>query len=268
MQRGAGAQSLTAEDQLCILMQAGVNLTAMREAAPEARICYERAESLCHSLDRPLLLYVALMGLCRHCVILGKAAAATQFAKQLYSLAQEQKDSALMIGACMAMAGTTCNVGDFETARQYSTRAREIWRSGGGQSPFQEVDAQPVGCLSLEALLQWHFGEIPSYLATIEEALSLAKELNDMHGLAVALSYAALLAHCEHSVAEVERFSSALIEVATRHSFAHWLAIGEVFAAGRVVLSEILRKGFHGSRAGSRTIRQADRWRGGDISCP
>ena len=51
-------QSLTAEDQLFILMQAGLYLTATRGfAAPEARICYERAESLCHSLDRPLLLY-------------------------------------------------------------------------------------------------------------------------------------------------------------------------------------------------------------------
>ena len=129
----------------------------------------------------------------------------------------------------MAMAGTTCTVGDFETSRQYTTRALQICRSGAGQSPFQEVDAQPVGCLSLLAILQWHFGEIPAYLATIEEAISLAKELKDMHGLAVALSYSALLAHCERSVAEVERFSSALIELATRHSFAHWLAMGEVF---------------------------------------
>ena len=48
-------QSLTAEDQLFILMQAGLYLTATRGlGAPEARICYERAEPLCHSLDRPL----------------------------------------------------------------------------------------------------------------------------------------------------------------------------------------------------------------------
>ena len=51
-------QSLTAEDQLFILMQAGLYLTLTRGlGAPEARICYERAESLCHSLNRPLLLY-------------------------------------------------------------------------------------------------------------------------------------------------------------------------------------------------------------------
>ena len=49
-----------------------------------------------------------------------------------------------------------------------------------------------------------------------------------MHGLALALCYAALLAHFERSVAEVERFASDLIELSTRHNFAHWLATGEV----------------------------------------
>jgi hypothetical protein len=228
VQTGAEGQTLSAEDQLFILIQAAVNMTALQEAAPEARICYERAESLCHSLNRPLLLYVALMGQFRYWSVTAKTAAAIAFAKQLYSLAQEQNDSTLMLGACTAMAGLHCTLGDFETSRRYTTEALQIWRSGGGRSPFQEVDAQPVACLSLDAILQWHFGEIPSYRASIEEATFLAKQLNDMHGLAVALSYGALLAHCERSAAEVERFASNLIELSTRHNFAHWLATGEI----------------------------------------
>ena len=56
-------QRLSAEDQLYVLMQAGQYLAAVRGlGAPGARICYERAEPLCHSLDRPLLQYVALIG--------------------------------------------------------------------------------------------------------------------------------------------------------------------------------------------------------------
>jgi hypothetical protein len=55
-------QRLTSEDQLFLLMQAGLYLTLTRGlGAPEARVCYERAEPLCHSLDRPLLLYSGLM---------------------------------------------------------------------------------------------------------------------------------------------------------------------------------------------------------------
>ena len=58
----AQGQGLTTEDQLDILMQAAAYLTATRgPAAMEARLCYERAESLCH----PLQLYAALLGLFR-----------------------------------------------------------------------------------------------------------------------------------------------------------------------------------------------------------
>ena len=67
---GVEGQLLTAEDQLFILMQAGLHLSVTRGfAAPEARICYERAESLCHSLNRPLLLYSALIGQWRYSLI-------------------------------------------------------------------------------------------------------------------------------------------------------------------------------------------------------
>ena len=229
VKRGIEGQSLTAEDQLFILIQAALNITATREAAPEAEICYERAESLCHSLNRPLLMYVALMGRLRYSIVADKVAAATPLAKRLYSLAQDQNDSTLMIGACTALGGMHYYSGNFEAARQYTTQALQIWRSGGVRSPFQEVDAQSVASLSREALLQWHFGEVPSCHATMAEAIALAKELNDMHGLALALSCAAQLAHSERSAADVERLASELIELSTRHSFAHWLATGEVF---------------------------------------
>ena len=72
-----------------------------------------------------------------------------QIAKRVYSLAQEQNDSALMIGAYRALAVTLYFLGDFETARQYAMRGLQIWRSGGVHSPVEEVIAPAVGCLYL-----------------------------------------------------------------------------------------------------------------------
>ena len=89
---GVEGQSLTPEDQLFILMQAALYLSATRESAPEIRICYERAESLCHSLNRPLLLYVILMGQWRYTLMTDKLTATMQIAKRIYSLAQEQNE--------------------------------------------------------------------------------------------------------------------------------------------------------------------------------
>ena len=81
--------ALTAEDQLFILMQAGLYLTATRGfAAPEALSCYERAESLCVSLNQPLVLFSALRGLWRHSLISDKLSATMRIAKRVYSLAQ------------------------------------------------------------------------------------------------------------------------------------------------------------------------------------
>ena len=85
-------------------MQAGIYLVGTRGlTAPEARICYERAESFCHSLNRPRLLYVALTGQWRYSLVTGKLTTTMQLANnRVYSLAKEQNDSASLTRAFMA----------------------------------------------------------------------------------------------------------------------------------------------------------------------
>jgi hypothetical protein len=75
-------QRLSAEDQLFILMQAGLYLTATRGmGAPEARICYQRAEPLCESLNHPSLLCIALRGQFRFTLITIRLASAVWFSR-------------------------------------------------------------------------------------------------------------------------------------------------------------------------------------------
>jgi serine/threonine protein kinase/tetratricopeptide (TPR) repeat protein len=225
-----GGQSLTQEDQLLVLMQAGLHLTAMRGmGAPEARMCYERAEPICHWLDRPLLLYVALIGQWRYSLHTDKVSAALQIAERAYALAQQRKDAAVMIGAHRALASTLYYLGDFESVRQHAMRGLQIWRSGTVQSSQQEYYTPAVGCLVYVAMSEWHLGEIASCQASMAEAISLAKELNDANALAYALGWATALACCERNPEEVDRLASDLIEFCTRHSFVHWLAIGAIW---------------------------------------
>ncbi|MFZ0709603.1 MAG: protein kinase [Terrimicrobiaceae bacterium] len=244
VEKGVAGQSLTAEDQLFILMQTGLSLAATRGGAPEARICYERAESLSHSLNRPLLLYSALMGQWRYSHATETLTATIQIAQRVYSLAKEQNDSALLVGAYNALAGTFYFMGDFESAHQYAMRGAQIWRSesvashtrAATLSPVstdavdgvQEVGASAVSVLCYDAQAKWHLGEIASSRTTMAGAISLAEEMNDMHGLAVALWHAAVFAYYEGNPAEVERLASKLIELSTRHHLAYWLPQGEV----------------------------------------
>ena len=250
-------QNLTAEDQLFILMQAGSYLTATRGmASPEARMCYERAEPLCHSLGRPLLLYMALIGQWRYSLHTDKMSAALPIAERIYLLAQEQNDAALTVGAYRALASTLYFLGNFEASRQFAMHAVQIWRSGSVQSYAEEYYTPIVGCLVYVAMSEWHLGEIASCHRAMAEAISLAQELNDANALAYALGWAAAgLAANEHNLAELNRLTSDLIELCTRHNFVHWLATGAISRGWLCSVSGDTAEGIRWIEQGIRDLR-------------
>jgi serine/threonine protein kinase len=226
----AEGESLTVEDQLFVLMQAAQYIPATRGlGAPEARICYERAESLCHSLHHPRLLCLAVKGLWRFSIMTDKPSVALPIAERLYSLAQEQDDPMLMIGANNALAGTLLYLSEFESARQYARRAVQLWRSGSVQSHPEDFDTPVVGCLCYQAMSEWHLGEIAACRANINEAISLAKELKDTNALALALNWAASLGQRERNPARVDRLAADLMELSTRYNFVYFLAVGAIY---------------------------------------
>jgi serine/threonine protein kinase len=153
-------QSLTGEDELFILMQAGLYLSATRGmGAPQAGICYECAERLCHSLNQPRLMANAVGGQFRYSVQRDKLSSAIQIAERLYSLAQEQNDARLMLGAYANCATAFFFLGEFETARQHARHGVQLWRSGV-QSYAEEYLTPVVSCLIYWSFSEWHFGEI------------------------------------------------------------------------------------------------------------
>jgi tetratricopeptide (TPR) repeat protein len=158
-----------------------------------------------------------------------KLSAALQIAERVYSLAQEQDDPTLMIGACNALAATLYYLGDFQSARQYAMRGLQIWRSGSVQSSAEDLYTPAVGCLGYGAMSEWHLGEIASCQAKMDEAISLAKELNDTNALALALNWAVGLGIAERDLAEVDRLASEMIELSTRHNLVYFLTVGAIY---------------------------------------
>jgi serine/threonine protein kinase/tetratricopeptide (TPR) repeat protein len=221
-------QRLTEEDQLFILMQAGLYLTVtLGFGAPETGICYERAEPLCHVVNRPRLLFMQLLGQTRYALMTDKMSAAMQIAERVHALAQEQNDAGLVLAANQVFASIFYHLGEFDSSRKYARHGVQIWRSGNVQSPVaEEIQAPVVLCLIFEAMCDWHFGDVASCHALMDEAISTAKELKDRYALAVALAYAARLGCDERNHAEANRLATELIELSTRHNFLHFLAVG------------------------------------------
>jgi tetratricopeptide (TPR) repeat protein len=250
-------QRLTEEDQLFILMQAGLYLTATRGmGAPETRICYEAAEPLCHVVNRPRLLFMQLLGQCRYALTTDKLSAAMQIAERVHALAQEQNDAGLMLAAYQAFAAVFYLLGEFDSARKYARLGVKIWRSGSVQSPVaEEIQAPVVNCLTFEAMCDWHFGEIASCHAPMDEAISTAKELKDRNALVLALNYAAALAVLERDPLEVDRLASGMIELSTRNNFVYWLALGVIYRGWARSVSGNIAEGIPGIEQGIKDLR-------------
>src|SRR5262249_7845623 len=130
---GIGGQTLTADDQLLILAQSAQYLTAMRGmGSVEARSCCQRMESVCRTVDRPQLLYVALMGQWWYSLTTDVS---LQLAQRIHSLAQEQNDPAFMVGACGLLPDLRINIaahfpiagGRSWRLRAYSVRCLNQW---------------------------------------------------------------------------------------------------------------------------------------------
>jgi hypothetical protein len=168
------------------------------------------------------------MGQWRYSLGTDKLSVTMRIAKRVYSLAHEQNDPALMLGAYRSLAATLYLAGDFETAGQNARHGVQIWRSGAVELQIEEIIAPAVACLCYEALSEWHSGKVTSCHATMQKALSLAKDLHDTQALVLALFWSATLAHFEGNPAEVERLASEVIEISLRQNFALWLPVGVV----------------------------------------
>ena len=89
----------------------------------------------------------------------------------------------------------------------------------------------------------------------MDEGISIAKELKDRYALALALAFAAGLAHLERDPAEVDRLASELIELSTRHHFAHYLTLGSILRGWARSASGSTAEGIPGIEQGIKDLR-------------
>jgi tetratricopeptide (TPR) repeat protein len=256
-------QSLSVEDRVYLLLQAALYLTVTKETqAPEVRICYEYAEKLCLSVNRLFLskfFYSSLVGRWRSSLMSDKLSRTLLLAEEVHSLAQSRNDSALLIGAYDALGTTLLHLGDFESARQFATRGVEIWRSRALLSGVEELMAPAVACLCTQAETKWHFGEIAFCRGALSEAKSLAKKLNDVHGLFQALSVGGFIAYCERRPSEVQKTASEMLELSTRHNFAF-------FRSGAAILRGWAQSAMGDTTRGVSSIEQGiEAWRANGV---
>jgi predicted ATPase/DNA-binding SARP family transcriptional activator len=185
------------EQELALQIALGVPLIATKGyAAPEVEKAYARARELCHQAhagETPFL-FPALRGLWNNYLQRAELQAAHELAEQLFSLAQNAQDPALLVEAHRALGTTLYFLGEFTQARVRVDQGIALYAPQKHRSLAFVYGADPgLVCRLYAALSLWYLGYPDQALKRMDETLSLAQELAHPHSLAFVLSFTAWL---------------------------------------------------------------------------
>ena len=231
--------SATAEDarehvqqEIALSLTLGVPLAMTKGyAAPEVEQTYHHARDLCENLGETPQIFRALRGLRAASLIRAEFTTARRLGEQLLILAERQNDPTLLLSAHDTLGITYFHTGDVVQARNHLEHGLALYDPQKRQSNGFVQDPA-VACLSYLAFSLCVLGAFGQARGTMEQALSLARELAHPHSLAYALGCAAIVSHMCRDEPAVQACAEETIGLSTEQGFAYWLAMGTILHGG------------------------------------
>ena len=216
-----------AEQELGLQLALGVPLIATKGyAAPDVGSAYLRARELCQQLGESPDVSEALWGLWTFYFLRGEFEKAYEVAEEFLSLSQRLPYPGLAMRGHWAMEITLMHTGQFAQAIEHFEKALSLY------DPQRHVDdaflyAQHPGVAmpSHAAWALWFLGQPDKALERMNQALTLAHELSEPHGLAHALFFAAILHQLRREPRLAQERAEAAVTVSSEHGLVLYEAI-------------------------------------------
>jgi class 3 adenylate cyclase/predicted ATPase len=213
-------------------------------AAPEVDRIYQRAHVLCLHLGEPDLLHRALMGLEAYYLVRADLQTARQLVEQTMNEAKRANDPVRLMNSHSQLGIVLFHVGDVAAALHHLEKGIEINAPQHRQLPHRLQDPGVIGRCH-EGLCLWHLGYPDQGRDRCYEALEFAKGTSHPFNIAAVSGHTAIfLRHCRQASA-VGELAETVINIATEHSFAFWLAVGTLLKGWAVAIQGDGDKGIH-----------------------
>jgi predicted ATPase len=208
----------------------GASLIATKgQAAPEVGETYTYARQLCQHLEDPPRLFPVLRGLWHYYQVHGELQTAYALSEQLFTLAQQVQDAAMLIAAHRAVGMTLFYMGAVASAHLHFAQGMALYDPQQHRaSAFLYGENAGVICHSLAAWALWYLGHPDQGLTQIDAALTLAQQSVHPFSLAFALSCAAVFHPFRREGRCTQEHAEAAISIATDQGFPYWMAIGAI----------------------------------------
>ena len=222
-------------------------------AAPEVEQSYALTWDLYRQSGRAAQPFWALLGLWGVHFMRGELQIASELSDQLFALARQENVPLFLFWAQHANALTVLYRGDLKTAQVHMEQTIRLYDAQ--THPRYMVDPKVV-CLAHSALVLWLLGYPEQAVKKNHAALALARQLAHPFGLVLALDYSAGLYIARQEREAAQEFADAVTELALKHGFPHYMALGTI-QQGWVRLAQgsleqgiaLMRQGIHAYRA-------------------
>jgi predicted ATPase len=226
-------------------------------SSPEVEQAYRRARELARQLGEMPQLFVALYGLFVVHELRADFHDSAKLSDELLSIAEQQQDRSLLIGAHELKACTLFHTGQFVQVQEQVTKGLQIYEPGDHHA-LVALYGLDLGFYSLfwSALTLWLLGYPDQSLQQHHQIMALAQSASHAFSLGCAHLFATHI-HCLRGESHLVReHAESLITLSTDHGFGDLLAQGTIMhgwalalhGQGQVGIAE-LRQGLEGYRA-------------------
>jgi predicted ATPase/class 3 adenylate cyclase len=199
-------------------------------AAPEVERAYGRARALCDQIGDAPQLFPVLYGLFVFHWIRGHMQTARENAEALLSIAERERDSALLLIAHSSLGCVDYHIGNNRTALDHLVKARALYDEKTHAS-LAVAYGQDLGVLTLCYMdfVQLSLGHYDESLQAGSEAIALARRLGHPLSLCLALACRAFSTINYRDPAATLRLTEECISIAQEKGIAHWLAMAMIY---------------------------------------
>jgi DNA-binding winged helix-turn-helix (wHTH) protein/predicted ATPase len=222
-----------AEQELCLHLTLGMPLIATEGYAAEAvGVVYMRARELCQQMGETPDLSEVLWGLWAFHILRAELGKAREIAEEFLRLSERLPYPGLAMRGHIAMETTFFHLGEVAQAMEHFEKALSLYdpvRHRDDAFFYSQNPGVIMGCHAAWAL--WFLGQPDQALNRIKEALTLARELTEPHGLAHALFFAAILHQLRREEPMAQEYAEAVISFSTEHGLVMYQAMATIVQA-------------------------------------
>jgi predicted ATPase len=224
-----GSDRDSKELQLQIML--GGTLTAIRGfASPEVKRAYAKAHDLCKGSSEAFQ-FPALYGLWVYHLTKGEIGIARELVESNFlPLAETVHDQVLLLQAHLMLGGTLLHIGDLTTAQVHIDQSLALYDSRRHRH-LAFIYGQDPGTIGriYAGLILWYLGFPDQALKKLDEALSLASEIQYPLTSAFANGFGAWLHHLRGEIDECRSRAETAIALALEHGFPLPIGMGMIF---------------------------------------